>query len=157
MDKAIEKLKNVPFVKKHWRIVKFIGVGGINTVLDFLIYGLLANIVGMPQVLANIISTTICIAISFYLNNKYVWKSKKSRRETIPGFLIVSFFSAWIMQNLGIGICLAILGQGAVRNLIAKVAGSCFGIVSNYFGYKIVFTKDFMSALRKIKKRFGRK
>ena len=142
MDKIITRLKRYPLIKKHWRAVKFVGVGGINTVLDFVIYGFLANIVGIPQILANIISTTICIMISFYLNYKFVWKSKKSKRETIPGFLIVSFFSAWVMQSVGIKLCLMVFGGGAIRNLLAKVCGSCLGIVSNYIGYKFVFTSE---------------
>ena len=141
MKKLIEKISQNQFYQKYASQIKFVLTGGFNTVLDFCIYGLLANIVKIPQVPANIISTSICIAVSFILNYKFVWKSTKSKRETAPGFLIVSLFSAWVIQNIAITGVLAIIGKGNIQNLIAKAVGSICGMVSNYLGYKVVFTK----------------
>ena len=97
MKEKLKKLESHPLIKKHGEKIKFVLVGGFNTVLDFCLFGLLANIIGIPKELANIISTTICIIISFLLNYKFVWKSKKSKKETAPGFVIVSLFSAWVV------------------------------------------------------------
>lgn len=139
MKEKLKKLEKHPLVKKHGEKIKFVLVGGFNTVLDFCIFGLLANIIGIPKELANIISTTICISVSFILNYKYVWKSPKSKRETAPGFLIVSLFSAWVVQNIAINIATIPLGENNITKLIGKAFGSICGMVSNYFGYKLVF------------------
>ena len=139
MRDKINNLKKHPLVRKKKKKIKFVLVGGFNTVLDFCIFGFLANIINLPKELANIISTAICIAVSFLLNYKYVWRTKKSKKETAPGFLIVSLFSAWIVQNIAINIVTFTLGETSLTKLIGKAFGSASGMVSNYLGYKIVF------------------
>ena len=139
MREKLKKLKNIHVVKKHGEKIKFVMVGGFNTVLDFCIFGFFANIINTPKEVANIISTTICVTVSFILNYKYVWKSKKSKRETAPGFLVVSLFSAWAVQNIAINIVTLTLGENNITKLLGKAFGSICGMFSNYFGYKLVF------------------
>ena len=139
MKEKLKKLKNQPLIKKHAEKIRFVLVGGFNTVLDFCIFGFLTNIAGLPKEVANIISTSICITISFVLNYKFVWKSKKNLYQTAPGFLIVSLFSAWVVQNLAINIVTWIFQENSVTKLIGKAFGSICGMISNYFGYKLVF------------------
>jgi len=128
-------------LKKHSEVIRFVLVGGFNTALDFCLFGLLANIIGIDKVVANIISTSVCITISFILNYKFVWKSEKSIKTTAVGFLVVSLFSAWVVQSLVITGVTAILGETELNKLIAKVCGSVAGMVTNFFGYKFVFKK----------------
>ena len=128
-------------LKKHSEVIRFVLVGGFNTALDFCIFGLLANIIGIDKVVANIISTAICITVSFILNYKFVWKSEKSIKSTAVGFLVVSLFSAWVVQSLVITGVTAILGETGLNKLIAKACGSVAGMVTNFFGYKFVFKK----------------
>ena len=132
-----EKIKKI--TEKHGEKIRYFVVGCFNTVLDFCIYGLLANIIGIPQILASIISTTICVSISFILNYKFVWRSSKSLKYTIVGFLVVSFFSAWVGQSIAINLTLLVLGESWFTNLVAKAFGSLCGMVTNYLGYKYVF------------------
>ena len=139
MKEKLKNLKRHPLVKKHDDKIRFVLVGGFNTVLDFFIFGLLANVFGLDVTIANIISTAICITISFILNYKYVWKSKKSKLETAPGFLIVSMFSAWVVQNITIHLVIIAFGDSGIVKLIGKAFGSICGMISNYFGYKLVF------------------
>ena len=134
-----EKLKKLN--AKHGEKIRFVLVGGFNTLLDFCIFGLLANIIGIDKVVANIISTAICITISFILNYKFVWKSEKSIKATAVGFLAVSLFSAWVVQSLVITGVATLLGETGLNKLIAKACGSVAGMITNYFGYKIVFKK----------------
>ena len=144
MQEKLKKIKQKPVFQKHGEKIRFVLVGGFNTALDFVIYGLLANIIGLPQVVASIISTSICIAVSFYLNFTFVWKSEKSIKNTIIGFLVVSLFSAWVVQSIAIKATLFIAGNpenNGFINLVAKAVGSIAGMVTNYFGYKIVFKK----------------
>ena len=134
-----EKLKKLN--AKHGEKIRFVLVGGFNTLLDFAIFGVLANVVGIDKVVANIISTAICITISFILNYKFVWKSEKSIAATAVGFLVVSLFSAWVVQSLVITGVTALLGETGFTKLVAKACGSVAGMITNYFGYKFVFKK----------------
>ncbi len=135
--------------KKFEKEIKFVLTGGLNTVIDFILYNLMANFIGTAPVIANIISTSICIAISFYINSRFVWKTKKGMRETAPGFLAVSLFSAWIVQSIAISVFLGIWGDSTLVKALSKLFGSACGMVTNYFGYKIVFSVDFKKFLKK--------
>lgn len=139
MGKKIHNITDHPLYIKHGEKLKFLFVGGINTVLDFLIYGLLANILGVYVIVANMISTLICMTVSFFLNYTFVWKSKKSKRQTAPRFLAVSLISAWIIQSGIIWIATSIFGTDDITNLIAKIIGITCGMIFNFFGYKYIF------------------
>ncbi|MFV0484924.1 MAG: GtrA family protein [Candidatus Saccharimonadales bacterium] len=139
MGKKLHNITEHPLYKKHGEKVKFLFVGGLNTVLDFLIYGLLANILGVYVIIANMISTLICMTASFFLNYNFVWKSKKSKRQTAPRFLAVSLISAWVIQSGIIWIATSIFGTADLTNLIAKIIGIGCGMIFNFFGYKYIF------------------
>ena len=141
MKEKINKVKESKLVKKHAEKIRFVLVGGFNTILDFTIFGICANIIGIDKVVSNIISTSICVIISFILNYKFVWKSEKSMKSTVVGFLAVTLFSAWVIQSLVITGVTAVIGESSLAKLFAKACGSGTGMISNYFGYKFVFKK----------------
>lgn len=140
MGKSLKRrVMGRPLYVKHGEKLKFLLVGGANTILDFTIYGLLVGALGVVAVGANMISTTICMAVSFVLNYRFVWESKKSKRETAPKFVAVSLFSAWIVQSGIIWVVTAIFGGEDLVSLVAKVIGIGVGMISNYLGYKYIF------------------
>jgi len=133
------RIQEHPLYMKHKEKVRFLLVGGINTLLDFTLYGLLVNLLGVFEIAANMISTTVCMTISFVLNYHFVWESKKSKRETAPRFAIISLFSAWVVQSGVIWIIVSIFGHDDGVSLMAKVVGICAGTITNYLGYKYIF------------------
>jgi len=140
MEKNHNKLLEVrPLFEKHKEKVRFVIVGGVNTVVDFTIYGLLVNVLGLFAVFANMISTIVVLCISFWLNYKFVWESKKSKRETAPKFVMMSLFSAWVIQSGIIWIIVTIFGADDMVNLLAKIVGICMGTITNYLGYRYIF------------------
>lgn len=158
MKEKIQKIRQNKLVQKHKEKIKFVLVGGTNFLLDLGIYTLLANVLGWNQIVANIVSVTISMAFSFYMNYTFVWRSQKDVFETVVGFFVVSIFSNYVVQNLVILIVGSIIGEGNVQNIICKVCASGAGMVTNYFGYKIVFTSDkFTNILKKFKKQDKKK
>ena len=128
-----------PLYQKHKEKVKYMMVGGVNTAADFLIFALLANVFGVIWEVSHLVATGIVIALSFVLNYSFVWESKKSRKETAPKFVIVSLFSAWVVQTAMLWIVISLAGDNDTTRLVGKVAGILAGTVSNYLGYKHIF------------------
>ena len=124
---------------KHQQKIRFLIVGGVNTLMDFLIFGLFANVFGLFAVFANMISTFVTMTVSFFLNYNFVWQSKKSKRWAAPRFLIVSLFSAWVVQSGVIWVITHVWGTDDFTNLIAKLVGITCGTVFNYLGYRLIF------------------
>ncbi len=141
MKRVVRKVLKHPLYLRHQEKVRFLMVGGFNSVLDFSIFGILAVVLSLPDVPANLISTTICTGVSFVLNYRFVWRSKRGMMETAPKFVAISLFSAWVLQSLVIWSVLGIFGggEGTVVSMVAKLAGMAVGMVFNYLGYKYIF------------------
>lgn len=158
MKEKIQKIRQNKLIQKHKAKIKFVLVGGTNFLLDLGIYTLLANVLGWNQIVANIISVTISMIFSFYMNYTFVWRSQKNLFETVAGFFVVSMFSNYVVQNLVILIMSAIIGEGSIQNVVCKCCASGVGMITNYFGYKIVFTSDKVTnLLKKIQKKIKKK
>lgn len=129
--------------------MRFIAVGGINTVVDFGVLLSLSLLLNFPVFIANIISTSCALAVSYLLNKKAVFDSddKHSVRQ-IAIFLIVTLAGLWVLQalviigasellkNLFIGI------DTTVTVIVAKVIATIFSLTWNYLWYsRVVFRK----------------
>ncbi|MDT7805834.1 MAG: hypothetical protein QOI78_9267 [Actinomycetota bacterium] len=113
-------------------------VGVANTLVDALGYALLVTL-GVPLFVANFISTTAGMLLSFGLNRTFTFRAKDGdvRRQALL-FFAVTAFGLWVVQAL---IILAVTKAfPGVHVLIPKFAGIAVGLVWNYVLYhKVVF------------------
>lgn len=84
MQENKEKIKNI--IKQF---LKFGIVGGINTVLSYGITNLAYYVFNLNEQIANIIAFIITVFISFILNNKFVFKENKEKRNFLKTLLKV--------------------------------------------------------------------
>ncbi len=113
-------------------------VGVANTLLDAIGFAVLAT-AGVPLFVANFLSTTAGMLLSFTLNRNFTFRAKGGdvRRQVIL-FFAVTAFGLWVVQALIIfAVTAAFPG---VHLLIPKFAGIAVGLVWNYLLYdKVVF------------------
>lgn len=142
MKNLQEKLKNS---QEFW----FAVVGGLNTILDFVILFSLTAF-NVPIIIANIFSTGITFANSFSLNKKITFKSisknKKELVREIALFIIITLFGLWAIQNFIIFILSPIFENIFKNNkialLISKLIATIFSLIWNFILYKkVVFKK----------------
>lgn len=79
-----EKIRNT--IKQF---IKFGMVGGINTVLSYIITNLGYYVFNLHEQVANIIAFVITVFISFMLNNIFVFKENKQERNWLKTLLKV--------------------------------------------------------------------
>lgn len=136
-------MKQLP---KNSQVVRFATVGGLNTAIDF---GILFTMraVGLPEVGANLVSTTVSFVFSFVANKKYTFRTRDTdvKREMML-FVVVTLFGLWVLQSIIIALvspALIPLGlNDATRLLIAKVIATIVSLVWNYVLYsRLVFAK----------------
>jgi len=124
--------------------LRFLAVGGFNTLLDF---GLLFTLkaLGLPVITANILSTTTAFCFSFLANKKYTFKTTDTNiKREIVLFIVVTLFGLWVLQTLVIKLITLILTPyGIAADLIlfiAKLFATGVTLVWNYILYsRIVF------------------
>jgi putative flippase GtrA len=113
-------------------------VGVANTAVDAVGYALLVTL-GVPLFVANFISTSTGMLLSFTLNRNFTFRAKDGdvRRQALL-FFAVTAFGLWVVQA---AIIFAVTAAfPGVHVLIPKFAGIAVGLVWNYVLYhKVVF------------------
>jgi len=134
-------------IKKHADKIRFLMVGGTNTVIDFVILFSLFNFLGLPKLYSNIISTSIALTFSLFANKTFTFKDKsKGTKEQTIKFLIITLFGLWVIQTIIIELVKIIIGQSITDNNIilgiGKIIATCVTLVWNYLMYrKFVFKR----------------
>mgnify|MGYP000923009291 CR=1 FL=1 len=155
----MEKLKGLMGDKARRReILLYLVFGGLTTLVNLLVYGVLLliiqpqqvlsqTILGIPEPLkwyqaASAIAWIAAVTFAYISNKLYVFQSRNlSRRELIQE--VSSFFGARMMSLLlfdlaGLSLCVQALHM---NEFIAKVAMNVLVIVFNYVASKLVIFK----------------
>lgn len=127
---------------KQLKLLKFITVGGINTVIDFGIYNLLIYKFGWWLILANVVSFSTAVTNSYFLNKYWTFQDKEKTS-------IIQFSKFFIVNIIGLGLSTGIvyLGESFLaiyldnleevwRYNIAKVISVILVWVWNYLAYE---------------------
>jgi putative flippase GtrA len=139
---------------------RFIIAGTINTSIDFLLLNAFVFLLHILPLTANIISVTIGITISYFLNHFFVFREEKS--VTIRAYLTffaITGLSSLVIQDIVIfsfeqffkttfshSIFLIrpwLAGHPVLQLNVAKAAAVGVGMIWNFLLYKhVVFKKD---------------
>jgi putative flippase GtrA len=85
-------------------LLKFSGVGIINTILDFGLFNLLSGKrLHVDKIVANITSTTIAMVFSFFANQQFVFRARGgSFWVQAAEFFVVMAFGLYVLQSITI-------------------------------------------------------
>jgi putative flippase GtrA len=124
--------------------VRFALVGVLNTVVDFSVLFALVNVTKLSPIIANIISTSIALTVSYLLNKRSVFGNTDAHNpKQIVLFVAVTLSGLWILQNLVIYIVGAWLSSALPQNVVlfaGKLLASVFSLTWNYLWYsRVVF------------------
>lgn len=126
--------------------VRFLLVGGTNTVIDFGLLFLLRAF-GLPTIPANIISTTSAFCFSFFANKKFTFKTTDTnvKREVVL-FIVVTLFGLWVLQTIVIALVAPLLSTVMpsmdMALLGAKLVATVVTLTWNYIMYSRVVFKQ---------------
>lgn len=133
------------WLRGHGSFLRYALVGGFNSLLDLSLFSLFAVLLQLDVLLANVISTTITMCVSYLLNRFWVFRSDAGWASTAAGFVAVTLFSGLVIQS---GVIWLVLQAGTTiapafpyefLAPIAKVAAMGVGMVTNYLGYRWLF------------------
>ena len=127
--------------------VRFLLVGALNTIIDFSILFTLVNVGKLPAIVANIISTSVALAVSYLLNKRSVFGDSNGHNpRQVTLFVVITLIGLWGLQGIVISIVAPWLQHAWSKELalfIAKLIASCFTLVWNYEWYnRVVFKKQ---------------
>lgn len=120
---------------------RFALVGVVNTVIDLVVYGLLA-LAGWPFLLANLVSTSAGMSFGFVAHRRFSFRSTASVRQSAPRFVVTTGVGLWVVQPLVIWACAAALvataGASALTEVwLPKLLAIAAGMVWNFVIYRV--------------------
>lgn len=134
-------------LKKHAEKIKFLLVGGFNTVLDFSLL-FIGVALGLDKIVANFISTGVSMVVSFFANKSFTFKNndRATKRQFIL-FLVITAFGLWVIQPIVIlavtGAFSTMIANASLLLLIAKIIATVASLIWNYLFYsRFVFKKE---------------
>lgn len=153
-------------VRKVWDIkfARFVVVGVFNTVFDLIMLNSMVAILNLPLLLANTISVSIGITVSYFLNRHFVFRvNPETDRVSISQFLkffAITGLSVIVVQNsilyvfdvfvgardIGLHGVLGLVGLGNLSDKFinlntAKLIAVLTGMIWNFLLYNIVVFK----------------
>lgn len=133
-------------VRNKKQFVRFGIVGTINTALDFGLLFVLKSL-GLPVIMANVISTSIAFVFSFIANKKFTFKASDTniaREMTL--YVIVTLFGLWVLQSPVIHftkpVFADIMHNDSLALFAAKGVATIVTLVWNYTLYDRVVFKN---------------
>lgn len=127
-------------------LVRFASVGVLNTLVDFVVYVILYAW-GVTPVLANFVSTSAGLVVSFLGNSRFVFGSSKTRAREVTLFVLVAGVGIWLIQPAVILGSTALLRAWGVENVAliggaSKLLAIAVAAVWNYLLYsKLVWRR----------------
>ena len=120
-------------------------VGTFNTLLDLTFFTFLSVGLHITPILANVVSTSFVLSVSYVLNRLFVFRSNRPVRSTVVHFVSVTLFTGLIVQSTVIWAVIH-LGKLLIPNLshtvlapFSKVCAMGAAMVSNYLSYRWIF------------------
>ena len=129
-------------IRKYWDILTYLVFGVLTTVVNYIVYLPVYNILGLSAAMSNAIAWVVAVAFAYLTNKPFVFKSYDwSRKTVIPE--LTKFVSCRVasgaMETLILLVAVDILGwNGNIWKLLTQV----MVVVLNYiFSKLIVFKK----------------
>jgi putative flippase GtrA len=117
------------------QVMKFVVVGGLSFVLDFIIYYVLTNFFSVYYLIAGFFSFTLSLIFNYLMSMKFVFKSKDNLKKTHEFVIFVS------LSVMGLGLNLLslyiLVDLFKMNDLIAKVFVAGIVMVFNFVTRKI--------------------
>ena len=139
----MEKIKEL--FKRYREIIVYVIVGGLTTVVNFVIFYLCKITVGTSTAftmnLANFLAWVVAVLFAFVTNKLYVFESKSMERKV----LFKEFTSFVAARVFSLGAEVVIMNVGVlglhIPDMICKLFAQVVIILMNYFFSKFVIFK----------------
>lgn len=136
----IEKIRAL--VIKHWDIVSYLFFGVLTTVVNYLVYLPMYNLLGISAAVCNVAAWVAAVAFAYLTNKPFVFKSHDwSAKTVLPelGKFVGCRVASGAMETAIIFVTVDVLGW---NGNIWKIVTSVLVVILNYVASKLlVFRK----------------
>ena len=135
----VDKIRSL--IEKYWEIFSYLVFGVMTTVVNYLVYLPLYNLLGMSASLSNAIAWVAAVAFAYLTNKPFVFRSHDwSLKTVIPELtkFVTCRVGSGLSETLILLVTVDILGW---NGNIWKLVTSVLVVVLNYVSSKLVVFK----------------
>lgn len=127
----IEKIKNN---KLMMQIIKFGIVGGIATIIDFAVFYILHEVLGINTIISNICSFTISVVYNYIASIKWVFDVDENKNKKTQFILFIVFSVIGLgLNTVIVYVCTDLMN---LYSMIGKVIATAVVMVFNFITRK---------------------
>lgn len=132
----MKKIKDL--LAKYWEVITYLVFGVLTTVVNYLVYLPVYNLLGLSAALSNAIAWVVAVAFAYLTNKPFVFKSHDwSSKTVIPE--LTKFVSCRIASGAAETLILLVTVDILRWNgNLWKVITSVLVVIMNYFASKLV-------------------
>lgn len=128
-------------IRKYWDVISYLFFGVLTTVVNYIVYLPVYNLLGFSAALSNAIAWAVAVIFAYLTNKPFVFKSHDwSVKTVIPELtkFVTCRAASGVAETLILLVSVDILGwNGNVWKLITSV----LVVVLNYFASKLLVFK----------------
>ena len=135
----VQKIRSL--IEKYWNVITYLFFGVLTTVVNYMVYLPVYNLLGLSAAVSNAISWVVAVAFAYLTNKPFVFKSHDWSKETVIPEL-TKFVSCRIASGAAETLILLVTvdllhWNGNIWKLVTQV----LVVVLNYFGSKLLVFK----------------
>ena len=135
----MERIKAL--LAKYWEVLTYLFFGVLTTVVNYLVYLPVYNILGLSAALSNAIAWVVAVAFAYVTNKPFVFKSHDWSSQTVIPELtkfVGCRVGSGLAESLILLLAVDILGwNGNIWKLLTNV----LVVILNYIGSKLLVFK----------------
>jgi putative flippase GtrA len=116
------------------QFIRFLGVGGVATAIQYFILVLLVAGKNVEPVIASTVGFLVSSLVNYELNHRFTFSSTRLRKETLPLFYLVVGFGL-ILNAFIIWFCVSVL---LVHYFLSQLTATGAVLISNFALNKLV-------------------
>lgn len=144
MNNGVREMKNnkiFEILKSYKAVILYLVFGGITTIVNILTYAICFKVLGMENVVANIIAWLFAVIIAYITNKIWVFESKSLDIKKLL-YELISFFGCRIITGIVDLIIMYIaVDEMQLNAIVMKIIANIVVIVSNYLASKYLIFK----------------
>ena len=139
-EKMIEKIRKL--IEKYWDILSYLFFGVLTTVVNYLIYLPVYNLLGLSAAVSNAIAWVVAVAFAYLTNKPFVFKSHDwSAKVVLPelGKFVSCRIGSGVLETAIIFLTVDLMNWDGTW---MKLATNVMVVILNYFGSKLLVFRN---------------
>lgn len=135
----ITKIRNI--IKQYWDVITYLVFGVLTTVVNYLVYLPVYNMLGLSAALSNAIAWVAAVAFAYLTNKPFVFKSHDwSAKTVIPELtkFVSCRVASGVMETIILFLSVDLMHW---NGNLWKLATSVLVVILNYFASKLLVFK----------------